>query len=56
MDHVEDRILMLEDKAEELSRLIINFKNTWEEHTRSLGHHEKAKFSIYGQIRRRRIS
>lgn len=31
MDHAEDRIVMLENKAEELSRLNINFKNTWKE-------------------------
>lgn len=49
MDHAEDRILMLENKAEELSRLIINFKNTRKEQARSSGHHEK--FSIDGQIK-----
>lgn len=47
MDHAEDRILMLENKAEELSRLIINFKNTWKGQARSSGHH--GKISIYGQ-------
>lgn len=49
MDYTEDRILMLENKAEELSRLIINFKNTRKEQARSSGHHEK--FSIDGQIK-----
>lgn len=56
MSHVEDRTLMLGDKAEELSRLIINLKNTWKEHARSSGHHEKVKFSVCGHIGRRRIS